>query len=110
MSDTGYNVKWTPFRLAWTLRCLRQGTLNIGNDAQNKRNLLNLAIAQANLTNASGKLLTGGTQGWAKWRAGFGPVNNPNLGTSTTSGAGLLLFVPKVPGFVPPVNTSDPEA
>ena len=100
MADTGYLKKWTPFRLAWTLRCLRQSTLNIGNDAQNKQNLLNLAIAQANLLGTNGTASTG----WACWRAGFGGTNNPNLGTSATSGAGLLLNIPAVPGYVAPVG------
>jgi hypothetical protein len=81
------------------MRCLRQGTLNVGNDYQNKANLLALAIAQANLEGLS-------STGWAKWRAGFN-TNNPSLGTSNTSGAGLLLNVPLVPGFVPPVGTND---
>ena len=88
MADTGFLVKWTPFRLAQTLRCLQQGTLNIGNDYQNRTYLLNLAVAQANL-------LPSGA-GWAKWR-----VNTQ----SRTSGAGLLINVPAVPGYVPPFGT-----
>ena len=92
--------------MAWTLRCLRQGTLNIGNDAQNKQNLLNLAIIQANTTGLNGAASTG----WACWRAGFGGTNNATLGKSSTSGAGLLLNVPLVPGFVPSVGTVDSEA
>lgn len=91
--------KWTPFRMAYEFRTLRQGTLNIGNDAQNKQNLLTLSIAAAN----------SGPPGssWAKWRAGFGNSGNTALGTNASSGAGLLLNVPAVPGFVPPVGTVD---
>lgn len=74
--------------MAWALRSLRQGALNVGNDAQNKQNLLTLSIAQANL----GLGLTG----WARWRVGF---------VSRTSGAGLLLNVPYVPGYTPAPGT-----
>lgn len=87
---TIHATKWTPFRLAQTLRCLQQGALNIGNDAQNRAHLLALAIAQANL------LLSGA--GWAKWRVGA---------TSRTSGSALLINVQAVPGYTPPVGTSD---
>lgn len=89
------------------MRCLRQGTLNVGNDAQNKANLLALAIAEANNVAADH---VGPNAGWARWKAGFGPGYGVTPGGSTTSGAGLLLNVPKVPGFVPSVGTVDSEA
>ncbi len=89
---TIYATKWTPFRLAQTLRCLQQGALNVGNTRQNRANLLALAIAQANL------LLSGA--GWAKWRVG---------NASRTSGSALLINVPAVPGFVASVGTNDSE-
>lgn len=38
------------------------------------------------------------TMNWAQWRVGF---------TSRVSTAGLMLNVPAVPGFVPPVGTND---
>ena len=76
------------------LPTLRKGSLNIGNATQNKTNLLNLALAQANL----GLGLTG----WARWKAGFGPA-----GGSSADGAGLLLNVKLVPGYTPPVGTND---
>jgi hypothetical protein len=91
-------ANWVPFRIAYELPSLKKGTLNIGNTQQNKANLLALAIAQAN----SGL----GISGWARWKAGFG-ANNAALGTSTTSGAGLLLNISKVPGYTPPVGTND---
>ena len=52
------------------------------------------------LTTVAGTLtgLTGTLSSWAKWRVGF---------TSLTSSAGLMINVPLVPGFVPPVGTSD---
>lgn len=101
---TIYLPKWTPFRLAWTYRSLRQGALNVGNDYQNKANLLALAITQANTAKPGTGV--GNAAKWAVWRVGFG-TNGGSLGTSTTTGAGLLLQVPLVPGFVPPVGTND---
>jgi hypothetical protein len=92
-------TNWVPFRIAYELPSLKKGALNIGNTQQNKANLLALAIVQAN----SGLGITG----WARWKAGFGGTNNPSLGRSTTSGAGLLLNVSKVPGYTPPVGTND---
>lgn len=83
-NDTGFLTKWTPFRLACTLHCLQQGTLNVGNRQQNRVSLLAAAI-----TNASG------TKTWARWRVGF---------QSLTSSAGLLINVPAVPGYVPPAG------
>ena len=96
-------AKWVPFRLAWTLPTLRKGSLNIGNDAQNKQHLLTLAIAQANSVGKNGTASTG----WACWRAGFGGTNNAALGLSATSGAGLLINVQSVPGYTPPAGTND---
>lgn len=101
---TVHLTKWVPFRIAYKLHSLRQGTLNIGNDAQNKANLLALALANAN----GGGVAT--PPQWAKWRAGFGGAfnaSNPTNSGSQTSGAGLLINVQAVPGYVPPVGTND---
>ena len=91
---TNYAVKWTPFRMACRLHSLQQGSLNVGNTAQNVSNLATLAIASA---------LTNGGRGstWARFRIGFGPLGG-SLGTGQTSTAGLLINVKAVPGFVAP--------
>jgi hypothetical protein len=86
---TQYITRWAPLRLAQTFRSLQQGDLKIGNNFQNRANLLALAILQAN---------TPSSPPWAKWRVGF---------PSRTSGAGLLINVQLVPGYVSPANTVD---
>ncbi len=77
-------TQWVPFRLACRLRCLRQGTLNVGNTRQNIANLQSLCIAEAN-----------GSAVYAKWNelraAGTNPV------------AYLLVKPASVPGFVKPI-------
>lgn len=66
------------------MRCLQQGSLNVGNTQQNIANLLALAITNAN-----------GTQTWAKWRV---------LRAANTNPATYLRILPaNVPGFVKPV-------
>lgn len=91
---TNFLTKWVPFRLACRLRVLQQGSLNVGNTRQNIANLTTLAIANAQSNGGRG-----GT--WARWRIGFGPLGG-TLGNSTTSTAGLLIFVENVPGFIAP--------
>lgn len=87
---TQHLVKWTPFDLACRLRSLQQGSLNVGNTQQNKTNLFNLAVAQAN---------TPSSPPWARWRTG---------GANTAKVHGnLYLNVPLVPGYVPPTGTND---
>ena len=86
---TIYLQKWTPFRVACAMRSLQQGVNAIGNRQQYRVALLAAAIAQA---------ATPSTPPWAKWRVG---------NASRTSSAGLLINVPLVPGFVPPVGTND---
>ncbi len=69
---------WMPFELACRLRCLQQGSLDIGNTAQNVANLKTLCTAEAN-----------GAAVYARW--------NPVL-------AYKLEVIPAlVPGFVRPV-------
>ena len=75
--------KWTPFDTACYLRCLQQGTLNVGNTQQNRVNLYNLAVTNAN-----------GAATWAKWRTA---TNN----TAKVHG-NLRIWVPNVPGYVAP--------
>ena len=94
---TVFLTKWTPFRLAQTLRCLQQGVNNVGNDFQNRAALLAAAIAQAN---------TPSNPPWAKWRVG----TNGLPAVTQTSGCALLINVPLVPGYVPPANTNEDEA
>lgn len=77
-------TKWIPFQLACRLRCLQQGSLNVGNTRQNVANLLTLAIANAN-----------GTATWAKW--------NVLRASGTAPTAYLLIYPANVPGFVKPV-------
>ena len=80
--------------MACRLHSLQQGSLNVGNTAQNVSNLATLAIASA---------LTNGGRGstWARFRLGFGPLGG-TLGTGQTSTAGLLINVKAVPGFIAP--------
>ncbi len=79
--------------MACRLRSLRQGSLNVGNTAQNVANLATLAKANA-LSSAS----------WARYIVGYGPLST---GKCTTSTAGLVLNVPLVPGYTPPPGTGD---
>jgi hypothetical protein len=80
-------AKWTPFRWAAAMRSLQQGTNNVGNRQQNR-----LALLAAAITNAAGAAT------WAKWRVGE---------NSRVSSNALLINVPSVPAFVPPVNSND---
>lgn len=86
-SGPQYITKWTPFRWACAMRSLQQGANNVGNRQQNRLALLASAITNAN-----------GAATWAKWRVGE---------NSRVSSCGLVLNVPLVPGFVPPVGTVD---
>lgn len=86
-SGPQYITKWTPFRWACAMRSLQQGANNVGNRQQNRAALLASAITNAN-----------GAATWAKWRVGE---------NSRVSSCGLVLNVPLVPGFVPPVGTVD---
>jgi len=90
MSGSQPPVSWTPFDLACRLQSLRYGSLDVGNTLQNKTNLYNLAVAEANN-------YPNGT-GWAKWRGGGGmPVYK--------SRGNLLLNIELVPGFTAPAGT-----
>ena len=91
---TQYLTKWTPFRLACAMRSLQQGANNVGNRQQNRAALLAAAITQAN---------TPSNPPWAKWRVG----TNGSTAVTQTSSCALLLNVPLVPHFVPPVGTND---
>lgn len=73
--------QWIPFQMACRLRCLRQGTLNVGNTAQNVANLLTLALIQ---------IATPSNPAWAKLS---GAVNQPKK---------ILIRPAYVPGFVGP--------
>lgn len=85
-------TKWTPFDFCWRFRSLTQGALNIGNTTQNKTNLYNLAVAQANSPS---------NPPWAKWRTAT--VNTAKVHSN------LLINVPLVPGYAAPANTSESE-
>lgn len=77
-------TQFIPFDLACRLRCLQQGSLNVGNTQQNKANLLSLCTTEAN-----------GAAGYAKWDV---------LRAAGTAPRSLLLVKPaSVPGFVKPV-------
>lgn len=79
-------TQWIPFDLACRLRCLQQGSLNVGNTRQNVANLLTLCETSAN-----------GTQVYAKWSV---------LRAAGTSPRSQLLVKPaSVPGFVAPVHS-----
>jgi hypothetical protein len=79
-------TKWIPFQLACRLRCLQQGSLNVGNTRQNIANLQSLCISNAN-----------GACTYAKWgvlrTAGTNPVSY------------LLVYPALVPGFVAPIHS-----
>lgn len=75
--------KWIPFKLACRLRCLQQGTLNVGNTQQNITNLLNLCVTNAN-----------GAAVYAKW--------NVLRVAGSNAQAFLLVYPANVPGFVSP--------
>jgi hypothetical protein len=82
-------TQWIPFELACRLRCLQQGTLNVGNTQQNRLSLQASAITNAN-----------GTATWARWSRGA---------NARTAGAlpiqALQIYPAKVPGFVAPVHS-----
>lgn len=80
-------TKWVPFDFACRLRSLQRGGLNVGNTQQNKTNLYNLAVTEANSNGV-----------WAKWRS------TPN---ATKTHSNLQLFIQGVPGYVPPAGTND---
>jgi hypothetical protein len=84
---TVHLVKWMPFRLACTLHCLQQGTLNVGNRQQNRANLKALAITNAN-----------GARSWARWGTAINDQKNETR---------LFINYKAVPGYVPPVGTND---
>lgn len=75
-------TRWIPFELACRLRCLQQGSLNVGNTAQNVANLKTLALAQ--IAAPSNPL-------WAKYSQA------PNESKK------ILIWPSLVPGFVKPV-------
>lgn len=77
-------TRWLPFQLACRLRCLQQGSLNVGNTRQNVANLLALAIVNAN-----------GTATWAKWRV--------NRAVGTNPATYLRILPASAPGFARPV-------
>lgn len=77
-------TKWIPFELACRLRCLQQGSLNVGNTHQNIANLQGLCVTNANSTAT-----------YAKWH--FGVVNNTNPAQA------LLVYPANVPGYVKPI-------
>lgn len=69
--------------------------MDIGNATQNWKNLLTLAIAEAN---------TGGAGAWARWSRGYG--NSTTFGTGGPQPVQALQVYPSlVPGFVPPIGT-----
>jgi hypothetical protein len=73
---------WIPFQMACRLRCLQQGSLNVGNTQQNIANLKTLALAQ---------IATPSSPPWAKISKA---VNEP---------AKILIWPALVPGFVKPI-------
>lgn len=78
-------TKWIPFTLACRLHCLNQGSLNVGNSAQNKANLLSLVQSNAN-----------GAATYGRW--------NPTLKNGTAQPVQALEVYPaNVPGFVKPI-------
>lgn len=77
-------TNWIPFEMACRLRCLQQGTLNVGNTQQNIASLLATCVTNAN-----------STQTFAKWRV---------LRASGTNPTTYLRIKPaSVPGFVKPI-------
>lgn len=78
-------TKWIPFEFACRLRCLQQGSLNVGNTSQNIAHLKTLVQANAN---------AGATYG--RW--------NPTLKNGTAQPVqALQVFPALVPGFVKPI-------
>ncbi len=78
-------TKWIPFELACRLRCLQQGSLNVGNTQQNIANLKSICVTNAN---------AGATYG--RW--------NTTLKNGTAQPVQALEVYPaNVPGFVKPV-------
>lgn len=86
--------------MACRLRCLQQGTLNVGNTQQNRLNLLSLALTEANTGPSFGRAMNGN---WATWVEGFGPGVSTNGAATGYTGAGLLVIPALVPGFVKPI-------
>jgi hypothetical protein len=72
---------WIPFSLACRLRCLQQGSLNVGNTRQNIAHLMTLALAQ---------IASPSNPPWAKYTTA---VNQPKE---------IYIMPYLVPGFVPP--------
>jgi hypothetical protein len=84
---SSYTTHWLPFELACRLHCLNQGSLNVGNTAQNKANLLTLCQTNAN-----------GAATYGRW--------NPTLKNGTAQPVQALeVFPALVPGFQRPVNS-----
>ena len=77
-------TKWIPFDFACRLRCLQQGTLNVGNTLQNKTNLKNSALTQ---------IAAPSNPPWAKYSTA---ANEPRK---------ILLYPSRVPGFVAPIHS-----
>lgn len=82
-------TQWVPIEWAERLHCLQQGTLNVGNTQQNRVNLRNLAIAQAQSPS---------NPPWARWSAG---ANAPAGGGLPIQA--LQVYPARVPGFVKPI-------
>ncbi len=80
-------TQWIPFALACRLRCLQQGSLNVGNTQQNRVNLQTLCTTNAN---------AGATYG--RWSRG---ANAPNAGAQPVQA--LQVYPALVPGFVKPI-------
>jgi hypothetical protein len=85
-------TKWTPFDFACRLRSLQYGSLNVGNTQQNKKNLYNLAVAQANSPSSPP---------WAQWSTAH---------NATKTHSYLKLNVPLVPGYAAPPGVYQPAA
>lgn len=75
-------TRWIPFDLACRLRCLQQGTLNVGNTRQNVANLKALALVQ---------IAAPSSPPWAKYSQAD---NEPRK---------ILIWPSLVPGFVKPI-------
>lgn len=97
---SGVGNRWIPFQEACRMHCLQQGSLNIGNTQQNRLALLASAVAEAN-SNPPGRASTA----WATWRVGFGTSGLTTGAASGYSGAGLLIWPNRVPGFVAPPDS-----
>ena len=83
-----------------TITGTNSGTGSITGYVNGSTSVTLTTLAGVALATTAGSLtgLTGTLSSWAKWRVGF---------TSRTSSAGLMINVPLVPGFVPPVGTND---